>query len=68
MIDEELLDALASPYFKALRNYGDRWGIAHVSFDVESIGEIFNDDLDTLLQQWIDLNRAIEDYTSGAAS
>jgi hypothetical protein len=37
---EELLNALASSKFKALRNYGDRWGISHVSFDGESIASV----------------------------
>lgn len=68
MISEEILDALASPHFRALRNYGDRWGVSHLSFDGESIAEIFDDDLDRLLQQWIHLNTAIEDYKEGAES
>jgi hypothetical protein len=53
---EELLNALASGKFKALRNYGDRWGISHVSFDGESIAEIFDDTLDRLLETWVQLN------------
>lgn len=55
-MDEELLNALASSKFKALRNYGDRWGISHVSFDGVSIAEIFDDTLDRLLQAWVLLN------------
>jgi hypothetical protein len=53
---EELLNALASSKFKALRNYGHRWGISHVSFDGESIAEIFDDTLDRLLETWVQLN------------
>lgn len=66
VIDRELLDALLSRNFRCLRNYGDRWGIAHVSFDGVSIGEIFDTDLNRLCNAWIDLDQAIEIQRSEA--
>lgn len=60
VIAEEILGALASDRFKALRNYGDRWGIAHVAADGVSIAEIFDDSLDRLLETWIELDKDLE--------
>jgi len=57
---EEILDALASSHFRSLRNYGDRWGISHLSFDGVSIAEIFGDHLDALLDTWVEVNKALE--------
>lgn len=51
----EILDLLARDDFVALRNYGTRWGIAHKSFDGESVAEIFDADLNRLLLAWNDL-------------
>jgi hypothetical protein len=59
---EEILDALASSHFRALRNYGDRWGISHLSFDGQSIAEIFGDHLDALLDTWVELNKSLETH------
>lgn len=67
-IEPELLDALASASFRCLRNYGDRWGISHVSFDGTSIAEICDSDLDRLLATWIELNEAVELYRQGDLS
>lgn len=60
VIDPQLLDALSSRNFRCLRNYGDRWGISHVSFDGVSIGEVFDADLNRLCNAWIDLDHEIE--------
>lgn len=57
---DEILDALASSHFRSLRNYGDRWGISHLSFDGVSIAEIFCDHLDALLDTWVEVNKALE--------
>ena len=56
----ELLEALASPHFHALRKYKTHWGIAHLSFDGVSIVEIYGNDLRQLLEQWTDINKALE--------
>ncbi len=56
----ELLEALASPHFHALRKYKQHWGIAHLSFDGVSIVEIYGNDLRQLLDQWADINKALE--------
>lgn len=56
----ELLEALASPHFHALRKYQTYWGIAHLSFDGVSIVEIYGNDLRQLLEQWTDINKALE--------
>lgn len=61
-VDEETKNALASSNFRCLRNYGDRWGISHLSFDRESIAEIFNADFDQLLEAWVNLNDAINNH------
>lgn len=66
MTAEEILNALASQYFVCLRNYGDRWGIAHKSFDGESIAEIFDDTLDRLIETWIALKDDISIYRDEA--
>lgn len=39
-------------WFKRLEDYGDRWGIAHVSFDGVSVAEIIDADLDRLIETW----------------
>lgn len=67
-MDEQLLNALASPSFRCLRNYGDRWGISHVSFDGISIAEIFDSTLDRLLETWAELSESIELHRQGDAS
>jgi hypothetical protein len=67
-MDEQLLSALASPSFLCLRNYGDRWGISHVSFDGVSIAEIFDSTLDRLLETWVELSEAIELHRQGNSS
>lgn len=59
-MDEEIRNALASDRMLALRNYGDRWGISHKSFDGESIGEIFDSDFDRLLDTWAALLDSLE--------
>lgn len=64
-MNEQILNALASPSFRCLRNYGDRWGISHVSFDGVSVAEIFDATLDRLLERWVDLNDAIESHRHG---
>ena len=56
----ELFEALNSPHFHALRKYKTYWGIAHLSFDGVSIVEIYGNDLRKLLDQWIDINKALE--------
>ena len=56
----ELLEALASPHFHALRKYKTDWGIAHLSFDGVSIVEIYGNDLRQLLDQWAEINKALE--------
>ena len=61
----EQINALASSSFRCLRNYGDRWGISHVSFDGVSIAEIFDADFDRLLQTWAELSESIEIHRQG---
>jgi hypothetical protein len=56
----ELLEALASPHFYALRKYKTYWGIAHLSFDGVSVVEIYGNDLRQLLDQWAEINTALE--------
>ena len=56
----ELLEALGSPHFHALRKYEMYWGIAHLSFDGVSIVEIYGNDLRQLLEQWAEINKALE--------
>jgi hypothetical protein len=56
----ELLEALASCHFHALRKYKTYWGIAHLSFDGVSIVEIYGNDLRQLLDQWAEINKALE--------
>jgi hypothetical protein len=57
---ERLLYSLGHEKFRALRNYGDRWGISHLSFDGESIAEIFDAHLDRLLDTWCELLTSLE--------
>lgn len=57
---ERLLYALGHDKFRALRNYGDRWGISHLSHDGVSIKEMFNAHLDQLLENWCDVLVGLE--------
>lgn len=45
-------DLFCNRWFKKLTDYGDRWGIAHLSFDNESIAEIFDSHFDRLIETW----------------
>jgi len=64
---EELLNALAHDHFRTLRNDGNQWAIAHLSFDGVSIAEISDSHLDRLLATWVDIVFAI-DHGSGATA
>ena len=57
---ERLRNLLAHDRLRALTNYGDRWGISHVSFDGESIAEIFDDSFDRLIETWERLLESLE--------
>ena len=45
-------DLFCNDWFLKLEDYGNRWGIAHVSFDGVSTAEIFDADLNRLMETW----------------
>ncbi len=53
-------DLFCNKWFKRLEDYGNQWGIAHVSFDGVSIAEIFDSDLNRLIETWESLLISLE--------
>ena len=45
-------DLFCNDWFVKLQDYGNRWGIAHKSFDGKTVAEIIDKDLNRLIETW----------------